>query len=64
MKLITRFELAAKNENELRGLLREAFNELARSDFDTHQRRNTLASIENIQNELGLRASGINFPKH
>ncbi len=44
MRLITRFELAAKNENELHGLLRNAFNELARSDVDTHQRRNALAS--------------------
>lgn len=55
MKLITRFELAAKSENELRGLLREAFNELARSKPDTHQRRSALASIENIQNELAAR---------
>lgn len=52
MKLITRFELAAKNENELHGLLRTAFNELAASEPHTHQRRNALASIENIQNEL------------
>lgn len=56
MKLIMKFELAAKNENELHGLLREAFNELARSDPDSHQRRNALASIENIQNELTSRA--------
>jgi len=55
MRLITRFELAAKNKNELYGLLREVFNELARSEPDTHQRRNTLASIENIQREIGLR---------
>ncbi len=55
MRLITRFELAAKNENELRGLLRNAFNELARSEPDTHQRRNALASIENIQREIGSR---------
>jgi len=48
MRLITRFELAAKNENELRGLLREVFNELVRSEPDTHQSRNALASIENI----------------
>ena len=52
MYLITRFELAAKNERELYAILREAFNELAKSDIDTHQRRNALASIENIQNEL------------
>tara|TARA_A200000113_G_scaffold125657_1_gene113105 strand:- start:471 stop:785 length:315 start_codon:yes stop_codon:yes gene_type:complete len=55
MKLATRFELAAKSESELRGLLREAFNALAKSEFDTHQRRNALASIENIQNELTCR---------
>ncbi len=56
MRLITRFEMAAKNESELHGLLRNAFNELARSKPDTHQRRNALASIENIQREIGLRA--------
>jgi len=55
MRLITRFELAAKNENELHALLRNAFNELAKSKPDTYQRRNALASIENIQNELGSR---------
>ena len=56
MRLITRFEMAAKNESELYSLLREAFNELARSKPDTHQRRNALASIENIQREIGSRA--------
>ena len=47
MKLVTRFELAAKNENELHALLREAFNALAGSEPDTYQRKNALASIEN-----------------
>lgn len=56
MKMVTRFELAAKNENELYSLLREAFNALARSEPDTYQRRNALASIENIQNEMASRA--------
>ena len=56
MKLITRFELAALNENELRGLLREAFNALARSEPDSPERRNALASLENIQAELAFRA--------
>lgn len=56
MKLVTRFELATLNKNELRALLRHAFNELAKSDPDTHQRRNALASIENIRSELGSRA--------
>ena len=56
MKILTRFELAAKNKNELHILLRGSFNELARSNANTHERRNALASIENIQNELGFRA--------
>ncbi|MHA1839267.1 MAG: hypothetical protein ACTSYO_04825 [Candidatus Ranarchaeia archaeon] len=56
MRLITRFEMAAKNKNELRSLLNEAFNSLARSTPDTYQRRNALASIENIQREIGTRA--------
>jgi hypothetical protein len=55
MKLITKFELAAKNKTELHGLLREMFNELAKSNPNTHQRRNALASIENIQVELTMR---------
>lgn len=56
MKLITRFELAEKDENEQLALLREAFNDLARSEPDTHQRRAALATLENIQNELASRA--------
>jgi len=56
MKLVAKFELAAKYESELYSLLREAFNELARSEPDTHQRRNALASLENIQREIGSRA--------
>lgn len=56
MKLLTRFELAAKNKNELHILLRESFNELAKSNPNTYQRKNALASIENIQQELGSRA--------
>lgn len=56
MKLITRFELATKSETELYALLREVFNELARSESGSHERRNALASIENIQNELSSRA--------
>ncbi len=55
MKLVTRFEIAAKCETELSAILREAFNELARSKPNTHQRRNALASIENIQREIGSR---------
>ncbi|GAB6906284.1 conserved hypothetical protein [Desulfosarcina cetonica] len=56
MLLVTRFELVAKDENELRALLRYAFNELARSEPESHCAKNALASIENIQNELASRA--------
>lgn len=56
MTLITRFELAAKNENELHAYLRLTFNELAKSEPDSYQRRNALASIENIRNEWASRA--------
>lgn len=56
MRLITRFELAAKNKNELHVILRQAFNELAKSTTNTHERRNALASIENIQAEISSRA--------
>ena len=56
MKLITRFELAAKSETELYALMRKVFNELARSEPDSHERRNALASLENIEREFGSRA--------
>ena len=56
MKLITRFELTEKNDSELYSLLREAFNKLARSEPDSHERRNALASLENIQREISSRA--------
>lgn len=55
MRLITRFELAAKNTNELYGLHRKVFNELAKSKPQTLERVNALASLENIENELALR---------
>ena len=62
MKLVTRFELAAKSENELRGLLRKAFNELAISEFGSHERRNALASIENIQKAISENLSRNHTP--
>ena len=55
MKLLTKFELAAKNKTELDALLRQSFNELAKSNPNTPQRTNALASIENIQLEIGSR---------
>lgn len=56
MKLITRFELAAKNTTELRGLHKEVFNTLVRSEPKTLERVNALASLENIEIEISSRA--------
>lgn len=55
MRLITRFELATRNLAELQLLYREIFNRLAASDAGTPARRNTLASLENVQRELAQR---------
>lgn len=57
MKLTTRFELASKSTSELRALYRDIFNAL--SGFEQpHERRNALASLENIRAELADRAPG------
>lgn len=56
MRLITRFELAAKSKSELYGLHRKVFNELAKSEAHVLGRVNALASLENIENELASRA--------
>ena len=52
MKLITQFELAALNRSELFGLHREVFNELAASGYGSAERRNALASLENIERAI------------
>ena len=57
MKLYTRFELAARTTRELHVLIRILFNELARSAPESAQRRNALASLENVQAELACRAA-------
>jgi len=56
MKLITIFELASRNEAELHSLYRAVFNELAKSKPDTPERRNALASLENIRRVINSRA--------
>lgn len=58
MKLITRYELAARPTSELRGLLRQTFDALACSTAESAERRAALASLENIQTELGVRPDG------
>ena len=58
MKLITRNELVSRPTSELRGLLRQTFNALAQSAPESAERRAALASLENIQAELGVRPGG------
>ena len=55
MKPITGFELATKSNNELYSLLRESFNIIANSQPESHERRNAVASIENIKKEISSR---------
>lgn len=55
MKLITRSELASLSIGELSGLYRETFNALVRSERGSHERRNALASLENIEREMRAR---------
>jgi hypothetical protein len=54
MRLITHFELAARNKAELHGMLRQAFNALANNEPDSQEYRNALGSIENIQRKLEM----------
>jgi len=55
MKLITRFALAAYSKEELQGLYRRIFNELAQSNPNTIQHMNALASLENIRREIAFK---------
>lgn len=55
MRLITRFELAVKNTDELHLLYRYVFNALVQTDYGTAGRRNCLASLENIHREMNQR---------
>ena len=48
MRLMTRSELVGRNENELSGLFRAVSIKLARTERDTSERRNGLATLENI----------------
>ena len=59
MKLITRNELTTRPTSELRGLLRQTFDALAQSAPESVERRSALASLENIQAELGTRPGGL-----
>jgi len=55
MKLITTSELLGKSEAELTALFTEVSSVLARTEADTPERRNALASLETIARTLGQR---------
>lgn len=48
MRLMTRSQLAGRNEKELSEMFRSVSENLARTGRDTPERRNALASLENI----------------
>ena len=52
---ITNHELARLSLHELQGLYRKVFNDLVQSQPGTPERRNALASLDNIQRELNRR---------
>ncbi len=53
-RLIMTQELHSLNETELRALLHEVSQQLARSNQGSHERRNALASYENIVRTLNM----------
>ncbi|MBB4123984.1 hypothetical protein [Martelella radicis] len=55
MTLVTRSELAGLRIDELRGLLHQIFNTLAKTAPASLQHREALASLKNIQAELRSR---------
>jgi hypothetical protein len=52
MKLLTIFELAPRNDNELHATYRDVCNELTKSEKGSADRRNALASLENIERAI------------
>ncbi len=57
MKLITRFELAAKSTTELHAIYSDIFNALVDCDGHSHEQLNALALLENIRAELACRTA-------
>ncbi|MCR9196527.1 MAG: hypothetical protein NXH88_17445 [Hyphomonas sp.] len=58
MKLITRFEAATLSTVQLYGLRKEAFIAFAAAPRDSHEQRNALASMRNVEAELAIRPPG------
>ncbi len=59
MLLVSRFEAASRSTPELHGLLTKAFNAFANAPRCSQERRNALASMRNIEDELATRAPGL-----
>jgi hypothetical protein len=57
MKLISNHELRQRSESELTALFRTVSEELVRTSRGSHERRNTLASLENISRARAERMS-------
>ena len=55
MRLITRFELATRTDDELHALLRQVFNAVAMAQPNSFEQVQATASLQNIQNELTSR---------
>lgn len=55
MRLVTRFECAAKSTEQLYGLHQEIYTELIKSHPNTLNRVNALASLQNIELEITSR---------
>ena len=52
MKLITKFELATKIDQELHGLYRDIFNSISANEHQDLSHINILATLQNIQIEI------------
>ncbi|MCF3932870.1 hypothetical protein L1787_05505 [Acuticoccus sp. M5D2P5] len=59
MKLVSRFEAASLSTGALHGLLGEALLAFAAAPRSSQERREVLASIRNIENELAVRPPGL-----
>ena len=59
MTLVSRFEAASRSTAELHGLLAEAFNAFASAPRSSQERRDALATMRNIEDELATRAPGL-----
>ncbi len=55
MNLITRFDLASRSTSELHAIYRDTFNALVKSEPGSAERRNALASLENLDAEIHAR---------